>query len=291
MLNDLEDKVLATVLLVSYNHEKYIERSLNCILSQKTNFKFNIVVADDFSTDGTLEIIKNYQSKYPEMINVLDTTKNYGITKNYQRAFDSINNCDYVAVFEGDDEWIDQYRLQKHVDFLDQNDNCSMVFNQYRVHVIEDERNWIQPFSSNQPFEFIDIETLINDNIIGNFSTCTYRLANLKRIKSELFDLVAYDWMINIYQAQFGKIGYLPQVMSVYYLHSGGTWSSKTREQQVHDLINIIDVYDKFYEHKYNSAFNLHKERLEKELSVGNIVKRNLKSRLKIIYNKLKKVI
>ena len=291
MLNDLEDKVLATVLLVSYNHEKYIERAINCIINQKTDFKFNIVVADDFSTDNTLEIIKSYQIKYPELISILDTNRNYGITKNYQRAFAAINNCDYVSVLEGDDEWLDDYRLQKHVDFLSHHDNCSMVFNQYLVYMIEDNTNWVQPFLSNMRYEFISIETLINDNIIGNFSTCTYRLANLKRIKSELFDLVAYDWMINIYQAQFGKIGYLPQVMSVYYLHSGGTWSSKTREQQVRDLINIIDIYDKFYEHKYNSAFNLHKERLENELSVGNIVKRNLKSRLKIIYNKLKKVI
>ena len=277
------------VLLVTYNHAKFVNMAFDCILGQITDFKFKIIVSDDCSTDETCVIIKQYELKYPEQIVILPNKQNVGITRNYQRAFKSMLDADYVAVLEGDDVWTDKFRLQKHINFLEKHSECSFVFNRYKVHDLRNQKEWEQPFSSKKEFEYLTSEDLINDNLIGNFSTCTYRVANLARIEDRLFDLVAYDWMINIYQSQFGKIGYLPEVMSTYFLHAAGTWSSKTQKQQMEELIQTIDIYDEFYCGKFHLAFDIHKQRLIRHLEGVSANKNNTDSLLKRLYYKIKR--
>lgn len=78
------DKVLVTVNMLTYNHRKFIVRALDSILSQRVNFRFEIVIGDDASTDGTQEIIRKYAKKYPDIIHAVLHTENVGISKNVE---------------------------------------------------------------------------------------------------------------------------------------------------------------------------------------------------------------
>lgn len=122
---------LVSICSITYNHEPYIRQCLDGMLSQKTNFPFEIIINDDCSTDGTTEIIKEYVAKYPNIIRPIFHEENQ-YSKGVRGMF--ANFCfpkargKYIALCEGDDYWTDPLKLQKQVDFLENNKEYSMCF-------------------------------------------------------------------------------------------------------------------------------------------------------------------
>ena len=115
---DIGEKCMVSVSLLTYNHEDYIRQCLDGIVNQKTNFAFEVVVGDDCSSDGTREILREYEKKYPDIFKLVLREKNLGPTKN---LYDVLKRCKgkYIAGLEGDDYWIDENKLQTQVDFLE----------------------------------------------------------------------------------------------------------------------------------------------------------------------------
>ena len=118
---------LLSVCLSTYNHVKYIREAIDGVLMQKVNFSWELIIADDFSTDGTREIVLSYKEKYPEFIKLVLQEKNVGALRNW---FDLLNvpASKYIAYFEGDDYWTDSYKLQRQVDFLEKNEDYGLVW-------------------------------------------------------------------------------------------------------------------------------------------------------------------
>lgn len=118
-----------SVCMVTYNQEKFIADSIESVLSQITKFSVKLIIGDDCSTDSTLKICKHYESQYPERIKVFQNDKNLGIVSNTICNFKYICNqgFKYIAMLDGDDYWIDPFKLQKQVDFLERNDNYGYV--------------------------------------------------------------------------------------------------------------------------------------------------------------------
>lgn len=257
------------VLLVTYKHEKFIRETLNSILMQKTNFEFNIIVADDKSPDNTLSIIKEIEKESAIPFVYLKGDKNLGITKNYQRGFCACD-AEYVAVMEGDDLWTNPYRLQKHVDFLETHRECTMSFNRYVVGNFEESKFYLQPsWAPEQEYQLITSRDLIKDNFIGNFSNCVYRKSELEKLPEKIFDILCYDWLTNICIGKNGMIAYLSDNMNIYRIHSGGTWSSKTQKENLKELLESIKLYDKVTNGLYHNEFEEHKSRIENMLVVA----------------------
>lgn len=120
-----------TVCITTYNLESYIEQTLNSILSQKTSFDFEILVGDDCSTDGTRNILLAYKEKYPDKITLHFQQNNVGVNKNdYELIY--LSKGEYIAWCDGDDYWIDEYKLEKQVRFLDENPQYSCVHTLWR---------------------------------------------------------------------------------------------------------------------------------------------------------------
>ncbi|WP_051207652.1 glycosyltransferase family 2 protein [Butyrivibrio sp. AE3006] len=109
-----------SVIVATYNQEKYIRHTLESIVTQKTDFAFEALVGDDCSTDGTAEIIKEFATKYPEIIVPYIRDKNLGMYGNIPELMTHAKG-EYISIIEGDDYWIDENKLQKQVDFLDNN--------------------------------------------------------------------------------------------------------------------------------------------------------------------------
>lgn len=124
-----------SIRFMTYNHEAYIKAAMDGIYMQKTSFCFEVVVGDDFSSDKTLEIINSYPNTDKININVLNRKKqdNYHLNRiKYGRLYnftDILDNCkgEYVAFLDGDDYWTDPNKLQRQVDFLDNNSDYSIA--------------------------------------------------------------------------------------------------------------------------------------------------------------------
>ena len=122
-----------SVVLITYNHAKYIKEALDGILMQKVNFPFEIVVGDDCSTDGTKEILREYAAKHPGKFKLILREQNLG--RPTLNVYLTSMECrgDYLAYLEGDDFWTDENKLQKQVDFLDSHEDYSATTHSFRV--------------------------------------------------------------------------------------------------------------------------------------------------------------
>lgn len=121
---------MVSVIVPTYNHEKYIAQALDSILAQKISFSMEILIGDDCSSDGTQNILKKYKSQYPDLIKLFLQEKNVGATRN---AYNLLTHAQgkYLATLEGDDYWIDNNKLQKQIDFLEKHSEyigCTHAF-------------------------------------------------------------------------------------------------------------------------------------------------------------------
>ncbi len=113
-----EEKIVVSVIVLTYNHEAYIRQALDGILCQKVPFRYEILVGDDASDDETPTILQQYQALHPETIRLFLRKKNVGPTRNAYELFTQARG-DYIATCEGDDYWTDENKLQLQVGFLE----------------------------------------------------------------------------------------------------------------------------------------------------------------------------
>lgn len=124
---------LLSVMVVTYNHGLYVAQALDGILMQQVDFEYEIVIADDASTDNTVAVCKQYQLQYPDIIKIIANTTNKGLLDNY---FDTLLSCqgDYIADCSGDDYWIDPFKLHKQMDILLSHPEVTMVHTNWKLH-------------------------------------------------------------------------------------------------------------------------------------------------------------
>lgn len=129
------DNVLVSVICDVYNHESYLRDCLDGFINQKTNFTYEILIHDDASTDNSVNIIKEYVNKYPHLFKPIFQTENQyskGVSTWYDIQIPRAKGK-YIAFCEGDDYWIDPYKLQKQVDFMEANPDYSMCFHAAQI--------------------------------------------------------------------------------------------------------------------------------------------------------------
>ncbi len=127
--------MMVSIKCLVYNHAPYLRQCLDGFVMQKTNFKFEAVVHDDCSTDGSQEIIKEYAAKYPDIIKPIYETENQYSKHDgsLRRIVDAHLNGKYIAFCEGDDYWIDPNKLQLQVDYMEAHPNVGMCFTNFDV--------------------------------------------------------------------------------------------------------------------------------------------------------------
>ncbi|HEU4966001.1 MAG TPA: glycosyltransferase [Candidatus Saccharimonadales bacterium] len=211
-------KPLVSVCLITYNHAKYIREAIDSVLAQQTNFSWELVIADDCSTDGTREIVREYQERYPERIQLILQDKNVGAEQNW---LDLINypKAKYMAYLEGDDYWTNPNKLQMQADFLEKHPDYALCFHPTRV-FYESYKSYetVWPNLGDDPD--LSIEALLRENFIPSNSVL-YRRQHYDQLPR---GMMPGDWYLHAYQAQFGEMGYIPEVMSAYRRHEGGAW-------------------------------------------------------------------
>ena len=120
------------IVCVTYNQEKFIKDALDSFLMQKTNFKFEVLVGDDCSTDETSQIVAEYAKKYPDIIKHIKREKNIGPLNNFVDLCKRIT-AKYAAFCDGDDYWTYEYKLQKQYDFMEKHKNFGACFHRVKI--------------------------------------------------------------------------------------------------------------------------------------------------------------
>jgi glycosyltransferase involved in cell wall biosynthesis len=257
------DRKKISVIVTSYDHERYIKQCLDSILDQKGNFNLEIILGDDCSPDNTNEILRQYSETYPHTFKMMPKQDNMGVTKNLKRCLDACNG-DFIAICEGDDYWTDEYKLQKQMEFLEEHKDYSMCFSSFMF--FYEEENKFLPFSDQISLnkDVITTEDLIQINYIGNFSCCMYRTDVVRKLPKEIFDVFTVDWMFNMTCGEIGKIGFIKDCMSIYRKHSDGAWSGKSDAEQIQTALILTDIYDQLLDYKYHNLFLKHKAKLNR---------------------------
>ena len=117
---------IISVLMLTYNHDKFVSQAIEGIINQKTIYSFELVIGEDCSTDVTRQIVLDYQKKYPHIIRVITSDKNVGIVRNNIRTENSCRGK-YIALCEGDDYWFDFTKIQKQVTFMEDNPDVGLI--------------------------------------------------------------------------------------------------------------------------------------------------------------------
>lgn len=246
-----------SIICFAYNHAQYIKDALDGFVMQKTNFPFEVIIHDDASTDGTTEIIKEYEHKYPNIIKPIYQAQNKWssgkeLIKNFIAPY---IKGQYVALCEGDDYWTDENKLQQQVDFLDTHPECSICFHPVKI-VWEDEQLEETLFPDEQLLQHIgsiDFSSLLKCNFIQTNSV-VYRW----RFHQDSYDLIPDnilpgDWFLHLLHAQVGNIGYIPKPMANYRKNSHGIWFDAWKTPQWYCKyapahIRFWDAYEKQFQ-------------------------------------------
>ncbi|MBD2754727.1 glycosyltransferase family 2 protein [Spirosoma validum] len=234
--------IKVSVLIITYNQHKFIRKAIDSALAQTTTFPIEILVGDDFSKDGTREIIQEYEQKHPGLvIGVLhphNMGKNGGI--NFLETL-KLAKGEYYALMDGDDYWTDPMKLQKQADFLDAHPDYSTVFNNALITYEDGAPSHLLNGSDMKPFYTVD--DLIGESEIWFMATSStmYR-NNIKEYPTWFRESSSGDIPRLILKAKLGKIGYIPDVMSVYRKNRAGA-SFHDNERDELFLRNRIRMY------------------------------------------------
>lgn len=245
-MNSQEIKV--SVCVVTYNQENYIAQCLQSLIDQEVNFKFEVIVSDDCSSDRTSEIIKEFEVKYPQIIKVIIHEKNLGAFKNFVFVHEQAKGK-YIAHMDGDDYALPD-KIQEQADFLDNNPECNMVF--HRVNFMENGVLRESKLLSNNILEYKFYRKDIIEYIaIGTNSSKMYR-SSLRSVILPSFNMV--DYTVNVLQIQSGYAAYCSNNALGVYRVGVGVAGSSAVDLCVYDALNYFFYNFKELTEQINSS-------------------------------------
>lgn len=235
-----------SICMVTYNHGKYIRQAIESALAQKTDFDYELVIGEDCSTDGTREIVAEFQSRYPERIRATLYPTNMGAYFNGTQTLLACRGAEYIAFLDGDDYWTSADKLQKQVDYLDRHPDCSLCFHTAFMErdgeIIEHQRKLVTRKNGQYTFDDIVLENFIDVTTVlfRSFVLCNYPPKWLKNMPMG-------DWPLWILCAQKGNLGYIDENLATYRIHSGGTWTGQSEVLRAQNMIKALNVFRKAF--------------------------------------------
>ena len=220
---------VVTVRTSTYNHAEFIVQCIESILMQKTNFAFEYIIGEDFSTDGTREIVLDYAKKYPGIIRVITADRNVGFKANGMRCINAARGK-YMALCEGDDFWIDEYKLQKQFDYMESHPECAIctTLGVERPHLCGDAPDLLKPTEGARTYThdwFLSGRTgMLTASIFFRFEWFRPEVSINTKI-------LIGDWALFTSLTENGRTcAVLPLISVVYRQHEGGVWSSRKKD-------------------------------------------------------------
>ena len=271
----MKEKIMVSICCVTYNQEKYISKAIDSFLNQETNFSYEIIIHDDASTDGTVEIINDYKKKYPNKIVTIFEKENQ-----YSKRPNSILDIvfskakgKYIALCDGDDGFCRKNKLQLQFDKLESDSSISLV--SHNTVVVDNDGILLEENSPYPDGIVTEIDFLNNYNSSMHTSSLMFRKKDVKRLPDYFNDSLVGDLTLKLYLLSIGDCYHIDKVMSFYRKNSSGSWTLNQKNNKKilnNNFLNEIKVYNSFNkESKYqydseikgrilNRKFNFYKD-------------------------------
>jgi len=244
-----------SVVITTFNHQNFISKTLESILSQNVNFDFEIIIGDDFSTDNTRYILNEFMNKYPEIIRLQLWNSNVGANLNWLTIMSQANGK-YIANCDGDDFWTNQNKLKIQIEYLQDHPDCGLVWTDFIT--VDEQSVTLKNQDIKRPTQF-DFLSIIKSKPFLAPSSWLFR----SNFKVHLLDHHyttncdgTFAFALDI--ASHSKISYIPLITTAYRVHN----KSQT---------NYLNLYSKFkfskglhdiqmyYCNKYHTSFDIAK--------------------------------
>lgn len=244
-----------SVVCMVYKHEPYLRQCFDGFVMQKTSFPIEILVNDDCSPDGSAEVMREYEERYPDLFHCIYQKENqYSKGKMaWWEVLFPMAQGEYIAICEGDDYWIDPYKLQKQVDFMDQHSDYVACFHNARVHYDDhvslfnamDENHYPSTEDIIKRHWFIATPTLFFRNVLRDYPEWRGEVLN-------------GDYLLELLLAREGKFYYMDDAMAVYRQDGQGMSSvlKRNKVDMVDRLISLLEKTKPLFDEKYASAFD-----------------------------------
>ena len=279
------ERLVVSVWMITYNHEPYIAQAIEGVLMQKTTFSIELVIGEDCSTDNTVSIIKEYVKKNPSLIKARFNQPNMGMAPNMVKTLEECQGK-YIAMCEGDDYWTDPYKLQKQVDFLEQNleySICGGLVNYFYA-----ERNIFEKFLIPNEESYPKGRVVTLDNYMNPYILRTATICFRKEIIEKIYSFEkCVDVILFAIALERGAGFVFNEVFAVYRKHNAGVWTGLNNTQKIlFDIENFKELY-KHYHSKSKSIreiflkrnfdlfitdYKLYKDKKNKKLTVFDFI-------------------
>lgn len=254
----MENKNLVTIASTTYNMEAFIGEALDSWLAQQVSFQYDILISDDGSTDGTCDVVRRYMERYPNIR--LISTGHVGKMPNFIRSLKE-SKGKYVALCDGDDYWIDPFKLQKQFDFMESHPEFSACFtNSYVLDTVTGEKK----IAKTQLWDEATTEGLLkhrdNDNVQmspGHTSTYFYRNQFLQDYPEWMYGDVMTDFPLYMLMSRYGKAKFINDITSVYRHRPEGVSSKNfSFEKGIRRRIFVYKNVNRDFQYKFRSIIN-----------------------------------
>lgn len=289
---DSRASVRVSICCITYNHKPYLRQCLEGFLMQKTTFPFEILIHDDASTDGTTDIVREYAAKYPSQIYAIIQTDNKYSTKT--RAIITtymlpVARGEYIALCEGDDYWIDPYKLQKQTNVLNRDINISLCLHPAVTIDWQEGQKIRKAYLKSRIADPADLIRWKGQHwITGSFM---YRKDLMKNYPSFCLDCYVGDISLVYFLLTKGDVYFLNKVMSVYrkgipgsYTQRAGMLDYYVQQQNLQTVINMIDGINALSDFRYDICFKERKVRMQLR------VLKNRRGGEKVVYDDFMKI-
>jgi len=258
----MED-VLVSIWCITYNHEAYIKDAIEGFLAQEANFPYEIIIHDDASTDKTVDIVREYENKYPELIHGIYEVENQFSKKHpflrwLHKAESSYCRGKYIAICEGDDFWIDKYKLQIQVNYMEDHPECILyMHNALKFNCQSGTITLVNPYKGAIEKDIEADEMIMQYNGHPPTASMLYR-RELLEMPDFFYEPSAGDYPMQLYALTRGKVHYDSRIMSVYRWFSVGSYSSRLvmdKQMKFHfnmGLLIFLINYEEYTNHEYH---------------------------------------
>ena len=245
----LTDNPVVSIAILTYNHFDYINLALDSILEQKVDFDFEVIIADDCSSDGTIDEIKKFYSNHPDIVRLRIARANL-YSQNIDVSVGLLQACrgKYIAVLDGDDYWVDNCKLQKQVDCLEADLSLSMCahnsYIQYGKETLDDTLMW-----DDSKNEFTEEDIILG--VLPDSSSFLIRNTIPEIFPDYFFKLCSGDWPLYIMSLHHGGLCYLPEVMGVWRKHGNGICGGDADDRWQLKLAKSYVFIEKIFSGRY----------------------------------------
>lgn len=285
----MKNEILVSISCTTFNQEPFIRQCFDGFLNQICDFNFEVLVHDDASTDGTQEVIKYYQKKYPHVFKPFIQKKNQwssgvrgmNAKYNFSRA-----KGKYIAMCEGDDYWTDPYKLQKQIDILEKDLSLSACFtNALKVNEDSPSKEFVR--STKRIYSSKEIVQLGG----GFYPTPSLVFRNYKiEFPWFIYKTLSGDYALSLILACYGNFYYLNEVTCAYRIHAGGVFTAIMHNMDKRSEINLNSIelltnFNTYSSYRFNKEVKKKISLISKKILLRQHRKAIPESRIKLMSN------